>query len=131
MKCVSSVKYRIKGNGELSNELIPERGLGQGDPLSPYLFLICAEGFLALLNQAERDGSLRGIKVCPNAPSVSHLIFVDDSLILCRAKVGDAQKLQGILQLYEQCSGQMINRDKSTIVFSPNTGEVGRLIVSK
>jgi hypothetical protein len=99
--------------------------------LSPYLFLICAEGFLALLNQAERDGSLRGIKVCPNAPSVSHLIFVDDSLILCRAKVGGAQKLQGILQLYEQCSGQMINRDKSTIVFSPNTGEVGRLIVSK
>ena len=92
-----------------------------GDPLSPYLFLICAEGFSALLHQAERDGSLQGIKVCPNAPSVSHLLFADDSLILFRAKEEDAQQLQHILNLYEECSGQMINKDKSAIMFSPNT----------
>jgi hypothetical protein len=66
---------------------------------------------------------LRGAKILfTNAPSVSHLLFADDSLILCRAREGDAQKLQEILQLYEECSGQMINRDKSAIMFSPNTG---------
>jgi hypothetical protein len=67
--------------------------------LFPYLFLICAEGFSTLLNQDERDGSLNEIKVFPNAPSVSHLLFVDDSIILCQAKVRDAQKLQDILHL--------------------------------
>jgi hypothetical protein len=129
MKCVSSVKYRIRVNDVLSNEVRPERGLRQGDPLSPYLFLICAEGFSALVQQAEREGSLRGVKVCPGAPSVSHLLFADDSLILCRAKEGDAQKLQDILNLYEECSGQMINKDKSAIMFTPNTGEDDRVRV--
>jgi hypothetical protein len=57
MKCVSSVRYRIRVNGELSSELIPEKGLRQGDPSSPYLFLICAEGFLALLHKVEIEGS--------------------------------------------------------------------------
>jgi hypothetical protein len=103
MKCVSSVRYRIRVNGELSSELIPERGLRQGDPLSPYLFLICAEGFSALLHKAEVEGSLKGIKVCPNAPSVTHLLFADDSLILIGAKEGGAQKLQDILNLYKEC----------------------------
>jgi hypothetical protein len=129
MKCVTTVKYQTRVNGELSNEIIPERGLRQGDPLSPYLFLICAEGFSALPHQAERDGGLKGIKVCPNAPSVYHLLFADDSLILYRAKEGDARKLQDILNLYEECSKQMINRDKSTIMFSPNTRENDRVQV--
>jgi hypothetical protein len=63
MKCVSTVSYRIKVNGVLTDSFQPERGLRQGDPLSPYLFLLCAEGFSALLKQAEENGSLKGIKV--------------------------------------------------------------------
>jgi len=97
MKCVTTVSYRIRVNGELSEMIKPERGLRQGDPLSPYLFLLCAEGFSALLSQAEGDGRLKGVKVCQRAPSVSHLLFADDSLILFRANGGDAQHLQGIL----------------------------------
>lgn len=129
MKCVTTVRYRIKVNGELSEVIAPERGLKQDDPLSPYLFLICAEGFSALLNQAEREGSMEGVKVCQRAPSVSHLLFADDSLILFRANGGDAQKLQSILALYEECSGQMINKDKSAVVFSPNMKECDRAAV--
>jgi hypothetical protein len=121
MKCVSSVSYLIKVNGELSDVFNPERGLRQGDPLSPYLFLLCAEGFSALLDKAEREGRLKVVKVCPGAPSVSHLLFVDDSLILFRADRGDVQQLQSILQPHEECSGQMINKDKSAIMFSANT----------
>jgi hypothetical protein len=51
-------------------------------PLSPYLFLLCAEGFSALITHAKEQGNLIGVKVCRNAPSVSHLLFVDDSFII-------------------------------------------------
>lgn len=121
MKCVTSVSYKIRVNRQLTDTFHPERGLRQGDPLSPYLFLLCAEGFSAMLARAELEGKLKGIKICHGAPSVSHLLFADDSLILCRADGGDAQRLQSILQIYEECSGQMINMEKSAVMFSPNT----------
>jgi hypothetical protein len=62
MKCCSTVKYRYRFNGVVTEEIIPERGLRQGDPISPYLFLLCAEAFSSLLNSAEEDNSLEGIK---------------------------------------------------------------------
>ncbi|KAL6878487.1 hypothetical protein ACP4OV_012657 [Aristida adscensionis] len=129
MKCVMSVSYKIKVNGILSEAFVPERGLRQGDPLSPYLFLICAEGFSALLHQAEMDGSIKGVKICPNAPSISHLLFADDSLLLIRARREDAVKLQGILDLYESVSVQVINKDKSAVMFSKNTQQRDRVAV--
>lgn len=129
MKCVTTVNYRTRVNGELSDLIKPERGLRQGDPQSPYLFLLCAEGFSALLCQAENEGRLKGVKVCQRALSVSHLLFADDSLILFRANEGDAQHLQGFLDLYEESSGQMINKEKSAIMFSPNTRREVREVV--
>ena len=53
MKCVKTVKYKFRINGQLTDEVIPGRGLRHGDPISPYLFLLCAEGFSATLHHAE------------------------------------------------------------------------------
>jgi hypothetical protein len=121
MKCCSTVKYRFKFNGTLTEEVIPRRGLRQGDPILPYLFLICGEAFSCLLNAADVDGRLEGIKVAPNAPSFNHLLFADDSLIFLKVKDSSAQCLNDILQLYEDCLGQTINAAKSSIMFSKNT----------
>jgi hypothetical protein len=126
MKCVSSVSYKIKVNGSYTNTILPQRGLRQGDPLSPYLFILCAEGLSAMLLKAEEEGKIRGIKICREAPRVNHLFFVDDSLILMRARADDAKELRHILEVYEQASGQMINKDKSSIMFSPNTSQYRR-----
>jgi hypothetical protein len=123
MLCITSVKYQFKVNGTCSDVVVPQRGLRQGDPISPYIFLICAEAFSSLLNKADVDGSLQGIKICNNAPSFNHLLFADDSLVLIKASKESAKTLQNILQLYEVCSGQTINFDKSSVMFSRNTSK--------
>jgi hypothetical protein len=105
MNCVSTVTYRVRVNGELTEQIVPQRGLRQGDPLSPYLFFICAEAFSFLLNVAEESGDMVGVRVCPNAPSINHLLFADDSLLLFKIDEQSTSHLQNILQLYEDCSG--------------------------
>ena len=126
MQCVTTVCYRIKVNGEYTDSFFPQRGLRQGDPLSPYLFILCAEGFSALLQHAESVGNIEGIKVCPGAPVVNHLFFADDSLILMKAREADALFLKQMLRTYELASGQVINKDKSSVLFSPNTSNYTR-----
>uniref|UniRef100_A0A0A9E3E3 Reverse transcriptase domain-containing protein n=1 Tax=Arundo donax TaxID=35708 RepID=A0A0A9E3E3_ARUDO len=121
MKCVRTVRYRIKVNGELTDEIMPQQSLRQGDPLSPYLFLMVAEGFSSLLHHAEASNMIQGIQICQGAPSVSHLLFADNSLILMKASEANAEQLQSILDLYESSSGQKINKEKSAVMFSRNT----------
>jgi hypothetical protein len=123
MRCISSVTYRIKVNGALTECITPMRGLRQGYPISSYLFLVCAEGFSSLLNVVEARGELTGIKVCSTAPSINHLLFADDSLLLLKINDGSAQCLQNILSLYEDGSGQIINKEKLSIMFSRITND--------
>ena len=84
MRCVSTPSFSVQINGKAYGNVIPSRGLRQGDPLSPYLFLICAEGFTSLLAKVELDGKLHGVAVCRNAPCITNLLFANDSLI-CQA----------------------------------------------
>ena len=74
MKCISSVSYRIKVNGELSKSFRLRRGQRQGDPLFAYLFLICAEGFYAFLQKAEDEVQLRCVKIYHNTLSVCTIL---------------------------------------------------------
>ena len=82
---------------------------------------MCAEGLSALLNRADVEGQLKGITLANGAPSINHLLFADDSLLLFEANPQDALAINAILQTYELWSGQMVNRDKSSILFSRNT----------
>lgn len=74
-----------------------------------------------MLKKVERGGKVQGVKIFHDAPRVNHLLFVGDSLILMRTRACNAQDLKYILEVYEQVSGQVINKDKSSIMFSPNT----------
>ena len=80
MSCVRSVRYSVEFNGKLLNSFSPSRGLRQGDPLSPFLFLFVADALSALVNKAITEESLEGVKICRRAPVISHLLFADDSL---------------------------------------------------
>ena len=121
MECVKSMTYSILVNGEPKGHIIPTKGIRQGDPLSPYLFLLCSEGLNGLIEYAVDCKHIEGVSICRSGPKISHLFFVDDSLLFCRACVGDVEKIQEFLGLYEWASGQKINSDKTTLFFSNNT----------
>lgn len=120
MLCVQSVNYSVLVNQDSVGPIHPFRGLRQGDPLSPYLFLICAEGLSTLIKKEERLGNLHGAKICRGAPIISHLLFADDCFLFFQANVTEATTIQNILEVYAQASGQHINMQKSEIFFSRN-----------
>ena len=85
MFCVKSVLFSILLNGSPTPAFKPHRGIRQGDPLSPYLFILCSKILSRLILQAESSGDIHGIKIAHGAPPVSHLMFTDDTFLFCRA----------------------------------------------
>ncbi|KAL0434064.1 UNVERIFIED_CONTAM: putative mitochondrial protein [Sesamum latifolium] len=120
MSCVSSVTFSFLLNGEQFGFLHSERGLRQGDPLSPYLFLLCAEAFSGMIRKAESNGFIQGIAVSRAAPLIFHLLFVDDTLIFCKATPEAMLCLKSILDAFQKASGLKINLHKSAMVVNNN-----------
>ncbi|KAL5565829.1 hypothetical protein UlMin_028993 [Ulmus minor] len=100
MACISSVTYSFQFNG---------------DPLSPYLFLLCGEGLSSLLHRYEQSGDLQGLRCGLRGPTISHLLFADDSLFFLEAQLATCTNLKEILKLYETASGQVVNLSKSAV----------------
>jgi ribonuclease HI len=121
MKCVRTVKYAVLINGQAYGEIIPSRGLRQGDPLSPYFFILCAEGLSAALRKGENEGRFTGLPITRGGTKLNHLFFADDSLLFCKATETELKGLLDILDFYEQASGQQLNKEKTAIFFSRNT----------
>lgn len=72
-------------NGKPSGIIMPSKGLRQGEPLSPYLFMTVAEGLSALLAKAELEKKISGVPIAVGGYRLSQLFFADDSLLFCRA----------------------------------------------
>ena len=121
MGSVTTSTFSVLINGKPYGHIQPSRGIHQGDPFSPYLFLLCAEGFTSLLARAELEGRIHGVAICRRAPQISNLLFVDDSLLFCRASNNEDEEITNILQVYAKASGQSINLEKSSMLFSTNT----------
>ncbi|KAF5452148.1 hypothetical protein F2P56_027178 [Juglans regia] len=123
MSCVKTVSYSVLINGRPGKRIFPQRGLRQGDPLSPYLFILCAEGLSSLLNSSDSKGETRGVTVARGGTRVNHLLFADDCLLFGRAKEEEWVRYQKLLMIYERASGQFQNKDKIAVFFSSNTRE--------
>ncbi|KAL0378606.1 UNVERIFIED_CONTAM: putative mitochondrial protein [Sesamum radiatum] len=83
----------------------PERGIRQGNPFSPYLFLLCAEAFSNLIQQEERVGNIKGFATCQDGPCVSHLLFADGTLIFCQATREARLCIKKVLHILEEVPG--------------------------
>ena len=116
--CVSKVKYTVLVNGYPCGHITPTTGIRQGNPISPYLFLICAEALSSMLTRANNNGLLMGVTTSKKGPCVSHLFFTDDSLLFCKISYLQWSNLSHILKVYEAASGQRLNANKTAIFFS-------------
>ncbi|XP_075645356.1 uncharacterized protein LOC142616374 [Castanea sativa] len=108
-------------NGNPTSYILPSKGLRQGDLPSPYLFLFFVEGLTAMIKKAELDGLVRGVVASRGGPCVSHLLFVDDSLLFYRVLVEACQQVNSLLNLYEVASRKKVNANKTSLFFSSNT----------
>ncbi|XP_056848868.1 uncharacterized protein LOC130499008 [Raphanus sativus] len=117
MRCITSVKYKVLMNGQPRGNIVPERGLRQEEPLSPFIFILCTEALVSLLNHAENQGKITGMRVTRACPSVSHLLFGDDIAFFCKAEPHVCEEVMKVVRKYGQALGQCINFDKSSLLF--------------
>lgn len=92
MSYVKSLSYSVLMNGKTGEKFIASRRLRQGDSLSPYLFLICAEEFSRLLHFTKQEERIEGVKVCRGRSRFMYLFFVDDSILLgntCKIQISN------------------------------------------
>ena len=118
MQCISTVKYSFLINGSPRGKVKPSRGIRQGDPLSPYIFILCSEVLSGLCNKAQAEGRIEGIKVARGSPRINHLLFADDTMFFLKANKESTLALKEILHSYGKASGQSINLAKSSVTFS-------------
>jgi len=120
MLCITYVSFSILINGHPTDPFQPKRGIRQGDPLSSYIFILCAEVLSDMIDRDQRNDLITGISIAINAPPISHLLYVDDIILFCRAKPEEAKAIMNILKEYQKASGQKVNMEKSQMIFSPN-----------
>ena len=123
MQCVTSVEYRVRFNNKHLESFNPTRGLRQGDPISPNLFLLAIEGLSCSM---KANGGVKGISVAPSAPSVNHLLFADDNLLFFEANEASATHINEQLIKYCNDSGQQVNMEKSSIFFGKGVAALTR-----
>jgi hypothetical protein len=119
--CISSPSFSILLNGSPFGLFSPSRGLRQGDPLSPFLFIMGSELLSRLLLKEERLGKIKGMKIARLSSAINHLLFADDLLLFGKASLLEAASIKACLDTYCSWSGQTINTRKSSIRFSKNT----------
>lgn len=112
--CVSS-RAAVLVNGSPTFEFQCEKGLRQGDPLSPFLFLIVMEALSWILDKARDVGVFKGIRLANNEMDMSHLLYADDALIMGEWSYDNIKNIARILRIFYLCSGLRINLHKSNI----------------
>ena len=120
MSCVLSVSISLLFNEGCLESFHPSRGIRQGDPLSPYLFILCME-YLGYLIEEKCEAKLWSpVKASRSGPAFSHIFFADDLLLFAKADQDNCHAIKEVLEVFCKKSGQIVSEAKSWVYFSPN-----------
>jgi hypothetical protein len=129
-QCISTARFSVLINGVLSGFFGSSRGVLQGDPLSPFLFVMVLEAFSKMLGAVTSRGLISGFSVGSNEQNwvvVSHLLFADDTLVFCGANDSQIRHIGALLVCFETVLGLKVNLSKSTLVPVGSVGDMGQL----
>ena len=120
MRCISSVNTSILVNGVRLDQILPSRGIRQGDLLSPYIFIICMELLGHLIDAQCSSKSWNPVKSARGGLAFSHLFFADDLVLFAKADHVNCTIVREVLNEFCERSGQIVSEAKSKVYFSPN-----------
>ncbi|KAF7838798.1 ribonuclease H [Senna tora] len=121
VECVTTPSLRIKINGDYTDWFHPSSGLRQGDPLSPYLFVLCTNILSSYLIKAQNLKLIQGPKIHRQACPLNHLLYADDLLLFFNSTSLSCTRVDRLLHYFGEASGLFMNKHKSEIKVSPNT----------
>ena len=115
--CVETSNFVVLVNGIPSKFFLASRGIKQGCPLSPLLFILIIESLSMLIHDAQQRGVITGVKITSSL-FLTHLLFVDDVLLFGEATVDEWQQYKQLLDLFYSATGMQINEKKSILLFN-------------
>lgn len=110
-------------NGKRTRTIRPSRGLRQGDPLSPYLFILIVDVLSRMIEGHVAQGKIAGLRPRRGCPEIHHMLFAYGSLFFFKGFGESATNLRHTLDLYCRDSGQLVNYSKASIYFQSSTGD--------
>ncbi|XP_019168818.1 PREDICTED: uncharacterized protein LOC109164726 [Ipomoea nil] len=120
MTCVTTPRLAIIWNGDRLDPFRPERGIRQGDAMSPAIFVLCMERLSQLIISEVESLRWKRIKLAASGPTMSHLCFADDMVLFIEASLDQVEIVQNCLAKFCTASGQKVSLEKSQIHFSKN-----------
>lgn len=120
MRCISSARMKIMWNGSLTEEFSMERGVRQGDSLSPYIFVLCMERLSHIILDSIDLKQWRPIRVSRGGPMISHLFFADDLLLFVEASCNQMRVIKDCLDKFCMFSGAKVSVEKTRLFCSKN-----------
>ena len=120
MSCITGSSISVLFNGGCLEPFLPTRGIRQGDPLSPYLFILCMELLGFLIEDMCANNLWNPLKASNFGPAFSHLFFADDLVLFAKADRKNCQSVRDVLDTFCDLSGQKVNLSKPKFLFSAN-----------